>query len=237
MKTQKNTAPDVSVLPGKTAIIQTAVSGGSVPSAGALLAGVTSALERPTNRNGSDAGLSEGYSIRQLAKQSGHSPWKLRRIIKYYLVQTPPETAVAMEKCQHMIIDGTYIHRTQGLVALLDADTHRLVGGKYAVSESSWPQLKSFLSPLIKRGLRPHSFTIDGNPHLMKVLRLLWTGIVIQRCLIHIQRQGLSWCRTQPKTPYARQGSFFKSPVSTPGKNGMRFLRSLMIGKPDMVPK
>jgi hypothetical protein len=32
----------------------------------------------------------------------------------------------------------------------------------------------------------------------------LWPGIVIQRCVVHIQRQGLSWCRMYPKTAAAR---------------------------------
>ena len=38
-----------------------------------------------------------------------------------------------------------------------------------------------------------------------KVLRTLCPDAGIQRCLVHIQRQGLSWCRISPKTPYARQ--------------------------------
>ncbi|MBI2832158.1 MAG: transposase [Chloroflexi bacterium] len=156
-------------------------------------------------------------------------------MINYCLAQTPPQTGGGLEGCRHMVIDGTFIHRPQSLVALMDANTHRLIAGKYAVSESSWPQLQAFLSPLIKRGLRPRSFTIDGNPGLMKALRALWPGIILQRCLIHIQRQGLSWCRTQPKTAYARQlrRSSLTSPVSTPRKSGMRSSNSWLIGNSD----
>ena len=40
---------------------------------------------------------------------------------------------------------------------------------------------------------------------MIRVLKALWPDAVIQRCLVHIQRQGLSWCRNSPKTPYARQ--------------------------------
>jgi transposase-like protein len=39
----------------------------------------------------------------------------------------------------------------------------------------------------------------------MKVLRKLWPKIILQRCLVHIQRQGLSWCRRQPKRTDAKQ--------------------------------
>ncbi len=76
---------------------------------------------------------------------------------------------------------------------------------KYAVSESSGPQLGVFLKRLIERGLHPRSFTVDGNPHLTNVLRSLWPGVAVQRCLVHIQRQGLVWCRNVPKTTYARK--------------------------------
>lgn len=32
----------------------------------------------------------------------------------------------------------------------------------------------------------------------------MWPDITIQRCLVHIQRQGLMWCRRNPKTDYAK---------------------------------
>ena len=40
---------------------------------------------------------------------------------------------------------------------------------------------------------------------MIRILRQVWPTIVIQRCLVHIQRQGLSWCRQSPKRPDARQ--------------------------------
>lgn len=59
--------------------------------------------------------------------------------------------------------------------------------------------------PLIKSGLNPVSFTVDGSPQAMKVIKEFWPGIIIQRCLVHIQRQGLVWCRNYPKTSNARR--------------------------------
>ncbi len=58
---------------------------------------------------------------------------------------------------------------------------------------------------MIGEGLRPRSFTVDGNRQVIKVLKMFWPDAVIQRCLVHIQRQGLSWCRNSPKTVHARQ--------------------------------
>ena len=126
-------------------------------------------------------------------------------MINYYLEQTPPQSVLGLGQCQHFILDGTFVHRPRSLVALMDAQTHTLVTGQYGVSESSGSQLRAFFGRLIERGLRPRSFTVDGNPHLMNVLRDLWPGVLVQRCLVHIQRQGLVWCRNVPKTTYARK--------------------------------
>lgn len=104
-----------------------------------------------------------------------------------------------------MIFDGTFIHRPISVLALMDAKNNTMIDGIYGVSENSTTDLTAFFSPLKERGLNPVSCTTDGNPQAIRVLRLLWPDIIIQRCLVHIQRQGLKWCRTYPKTGYARK--------------------------------
>jgi len=126
-------------------------------------------------------------------------------MINYQLQQTPPATALDLDRRRHFILDGTFLHRPRSLITLMDAQTHTIVAGQYGVSENSEPQLLKFFEPLISSGLCPLSFTVDGNPKMTRVLRHLWPGVVVQRCLVHIQRQGLSWCRTSPKTTYARR--------------------------------
>ncbi len=116
-----------------------------------------------------------------------------------------PEGPDGLRQSRYFILDGTFLHRPESMVALMDAQTHVIVAGKYGVSESSESQLGDFLGNLEEMGLRPTSFTIDGNPNVMKLVHKFWPGAVVQRCLVHIQRQGLSWCRTSPKTPYARR--------------------------------
>lgn len=103
-----------------------------------------------------------------------------------------------------MIFDGTFLHRPKSIAALMDAATNIVVSGKYDVRENSERHLTAFLMPLKNRRLQPASCTTDGNPQAMRVLKRLWPGIIIQRCLVHIQRQGLKWCRTYPKRTDAR---------------------------------
>lgn len=81
----------------------------------------------------------------------------------------------------------------------------RIISGRYGVRENSERQLLGFFKPLIAKGLNPRSCTVDGNPQAIRVITRLWPGIIIQRCLVHIQRQGLMWCRRYPKTVYGRR--------------------------------
>jgi hypothetical protein len=143
--------------------------------------------------------------VRQLSQQSGHSPAKLYRIINRCLDQAAPQALDGLHQSHYLIMDGTFIHRPRSIIALMDAQTYVLAAGQYGVSESSESQLGEFMSNLMHLGLRPTSFTVDGNPNVMKVVHKLWPSAIVQRCLVHIQRQGLSWCRTSPKTPYARR--------------------------------
>lgn len=126
-------------------------------------------------------------------------------MINYYLEQAPPQTGPSLANCQHFLLDGTFLHRPQSLIALMDANSHNVVANQYPVSERSVPQLMSFFKSLVGEGLCPRSFTVDGNPKVISVLHQLWPDIAIQRCLVHIQRQGLAWCRAFPKTGYARK--------------------------------
>lgn len=146
----------------------------------------------------------EGYSVRQLALQSGHSRQKLSRLIWRFLDQAPPPPVIDARSSRHLVFDGTFLHGRRSLVVLMDGQTHTVISGRYDVPENSEPQLLSFFEPLLSQGLSPSSFTVDGNPQVIRALRRLWPEAVIQRCLVHIQRQGLMWCRVNPKTDHAR---------------------------------
>jgi hypothetical protein len=146
----------------------------------------------------------EGDSVRQLSALSGHGRAKINRIINYWLSQSPPIISTNLTQ-RFLIFDGTFLHRPQSIATLMDAQTNTVVSGQYGISESSARELIDFFSPLVDRGLNPTSYTVDGNPQVIKVLTTLWPNITIQRCLVHIQRQGLSWCRRNPKIAYSRK--------------------------------
>jgi len=146
--------------------------------------------------------IMEGYSLRQLAHQSGHSISTLGRINRYWL-QRSPRPRVHLFKARYLIFDGTMIENRRGPFAMMNALDHSVVYAQTHISESP-VDLTKFCNFLYHQGLFPQSATVDGNPHMIRILRLLWPELLIQRCLFHIQRQGLMWCRRFPKRADAK---------------------------------
>lgn len=111
----------------------------------------------------------------------------------------------------------------------MDGSDYRIIAGQYGVSETSEPALLSFFLPLRDKGLNPVSVTVDGNFQVIKVFKLLWPRIVIQRCLVHVQRQGLMWCRQKPKRRDAQvlRELFLQVTTVRSLKQKRQFLKSL----------
>ncbi len=146
----------------------------------------------------------EGYSVRQLNYISKHSQAKLYNIINYWLNHPPTISNSTICNNKYVMFDGTFLHRPNSMVVLMDAQTNTLLNGKFGIRERSEPQLRSFFQPIKNDGFSPKSFTLDGNPQVIKTVRSMWPGIIVQRCLVHIQRQGLMWCRCFPKRTDAK---------------------------------
>jgi transposase-like protein len=139
----------------------------------------------------------EGYSIRQLSQQSGYNESTLRRIVNYWL-EREPEDECDLSGHKHIIVDGTFIQgRSASLVMFQDGVNHEIISGAYGIKEGG-SDMFAYCRYLKSLQLSPESATIDGNPQVFAMLRTIWPEIIIQRCLIHIQRQGLSWCRRHP---------------------------------------
>jgi hypothetical protein len=104
-------------------------------------------------------------------------------------------------------LDGTFIDGRKGIFAVMDAKHGSIIYGASDMAEGP-SHLYPFCSYLKQQGLIPHSATVDGNPHVMRILRRLWPTILIQRCLVHVQRQGLMWYRRYPKRSAAKHLRF-----------------------------
>ena len=83
----------------------------------------------------------EGYSVRQIAAQSGHSVRTIRRIIKYWLEHSPAEQD-ELSAHRHLLLDGTFIDGRKGIFAVMDAKHYAII---YAASEMA--EGPSYLNP------------------------------------------------------------------------------------------
>lgn len=55
------------------------------------------------------------------------------------------------------------------------------------------------------KGLNPLAITMDGEQSVIRAIREVWPQTKIQRCLYHIQREGMRWLRSFPKTQAGRE--------------------------------
>lgn len=86
----------------------------------------------------------------------------------------------------------------------MDAISLKPIGIAY-VQKESYDGVLPLFTRLHQQRLRLRAITVDGHRFVMAALKTVWPRITLQRCLFHIQRQGLSWIRTKPKTTAGQQ--------------------------------
>lgn len=123
----------------------------------------------------------------------------IRRIIRYWL-NHPPAQEVDLSRSKYLLFDGTYLKkRHTAIVGIADPNHKSIVIGCYGLKENEL-RMSDFCRQLAENGLQPVSVTIDGLQQVQSMLLAIWPTVTIQRCLVHIQRQGLAWCRRDPRT-------------------------------------
>jgi len=86
----------------------------------------------------------------------------------------------------------------------MDASSQAIIASTYADREgykSTYP----WFDKLKQQGLYPDAIAMDGETSVIRAIRTVWPKIKIQRCLFHIQREGMRWLRTHPKTEAGRE--------------------------------
>ena len=72
-------------------------------------------------------------------------------------------------------------------------------------SKEGYKNVLPWFQQLKANGLNPLVVTMDGEISVIRAIREVWPKTKIQRCLYHIQREGLRWLRTFPKTQAGRE--------------------------------
>ncbi len=137
-------------------------------------------------------------TISQISIQSGYSVRTLKRYFYAYLKAAPTFSIRPGDKL-NLLIDGTYF--TRDLCLILYRDNTIKYTQLYRLSDGEWyEELKEDLENLLSMGLHIESITCDGHRSLLKAVEKTDKSIIVQRCLVHIQRMCRIWLTLRPKT-------------------------------------
>jgi transposase-like protein len=129
---------------------------------------------------------------------SGYSASKLNKIKKYWLERNPPQQN-DYSGVRYVIFDATYFHKDGCLFNLMNAQDQKILAQTY-VNKESFRDAYAWFTDLNDNGLTPIFITTDGERSIIRAMKLVWPEARLQRCLYHIQHEGLRWLRTYPKT-------------------------------------
>jgi len=142
----------------------------------------------------------------QLSEDCHCSKKKIFRIINHHLCQNSLSNKIDLHLVRNLIFDGSFLEgRKLSVVILINAQNKKPIAFSFRVRETVKDEVGSFLLRLKGFGLNPQSITIDGLKTVSMAFKEVWPEIIVQRCLFHVQKQGLMWCRRYPKSIEARK--------------------------------
>jgi transposase-like protein len=98
-----------------------------------------------------------------------------------------------------LLIDGTYFKGNLCLVVYRD-DAIKFTQ-LYRLTDGEWEEeIKEDLKNLLSLGVQIESITCDGHRAILNAARKVCKGVVIQRCIVHIQRMCKIWLTQNPQS-------------------------------------
>jgi hypothetical protein len=134
----------------------------------------------------------------QLSLQSGYSEKSLRRWFDDYLRHYPHWEIRRSDKL-NLMIDGTYFENKLCLVLYRDNNVKATI--LYRLTDGEWEdELREDLENILSLGVVIESVTTDGARNIIKSVRKSCPTTIIQRCVVHIQRECLTWLTRHPQS-------------------------------------
>jgi len=138
-----------------------------------------------------------------LSESSGYCKRTLQELFSNYLNKVPRHIVKNREQV-HLIIDGTYFSHDICLVVYRDNDIKNTMLYRITDDESTEEIIEDFKN-LINVGFQIDSITCDGHRSILKSIKKVFKKtVVVQRCVVHVERQCCTWLTKNPKS-YAGQ--------------------------------
>jgi hypothetical protein len=138
----------------------------------------------------------ERQTFKTLSRDSGLSIDTLQRIF-YAFLQRSPVVKILKRRSVHLRMDATYFEQFC-MLCYQDHDDGYTQLIRFSDGEH-YSEIKEDLDNLIKLGVHIESVTTDGHKSILKAIKKSIPDVVVQRCLVHIQRMCLLWLTRFPK--------------------------------------
>ena len=140
----------------------------------------------------------ERQTFKTLSRDSNLSIDTLQRIF-YAFLQQSPKVKIIKRSNVHLRMDATYF-RQFCLLCYQDHDDGYTQLTRFSDGEH-YSEIKEDLDNLIKLGVQIESITTDGHKSILKAIKKSVPDVLVQRCLVHIQRMCLLWLTRFPRHP------------------------------------
>jgi len=138
----------------------------------------------------------ERQTFKTLSRDSKLSKDTLQRTF-YAFLERAPEVKILKRSNIHLRLDATYFKKFC-LLCYQDHDMGYTQLIRFSNGEH-YLEIKEDLNNLIKLGLHIESITTDGHKSILKAIKKSIPDVIVQRCLVHIQRMCLLWLTRYPK--------------------------------------
>lgn len=138
----------------------------------------------------------ERQTYKTLSRDSGLSIDTLQRIF-YSFLKRSPKVKILKRINVHLRLDATYFEQFC-MLCYQDHDDGYTQLIRFSDGEH-FTEIKEDLDNLIKLGVHIESITTDGHKSVLKAIKKALPDVLVQRCLVHIQRMCLLWLTRFPK--------------------------------------
>lgn len=114
----------------------------------------------------------------------------------YYFLDKAPLTPIIHHDNIYLRVDATYFKKF--CVVCYQDDTISYTQLFRFSDAERYEEIKEDLCNLQNLGLQITSITCDGHKATLKAIKKIMPGVIVQRCLVHIQRMCLLWLTANP---------------------------------------
>lgn len=99
----------------------------------------------------------------------------------------------------NLLVDGTYFSNNLCLILYRDAQIKFTQLYRFSDGEH-YEEIKEDLKNILSLGVKIESITCDGHKALLKAIKQVCRESILQRCIVHIQRECRLYLSSSPKT-------------------------------------